>query len=83
MDEGASARCILDEPQERLDPQPNEPTRAQAGRDTLPIRIGPAQQVNGQAKEAQVIAPAKPEPDRPQAPDGFTGDVVEEASHQS
>ena len=54
-----------------------------AGRDTLPIRIGPAQQPNGQAKETQVIAPAKPEPDKPQAPDGFTGDTVEEASHES
>ena len=54
-----------------------------AGRDTLPIRIGPAQQPNGQAKETQVIAPVKPEPHKPQALNGFTGDVVEEASHQS
>jgi hypothetical protein len=54
-----------------------------AGRDTLPIRIGPAQQPNGQAKETQVIAPAKPEADKPQAPGGFTGDAVEEASHES
>ena len=54
-----------------------------AGRDRLPIRIGPAQQPDSQAKETQVIAPAKLEPDKPQAPDGFTGDVVEEASRQS
>ena len=54
-----------------------------AGRDTLPIRIGPAQQPNGQAKETQVTAPAKPEQDKPKALEGFTGDAVEEASHQS
>ena len=54
-----------------------------AGRDTLPIRIGPAQQPDSQAKETQVIALAKREPDKPQAQNGFAGDVVEEASHES
>ena len=54
-----------------------------AGRDTLPIRIGPAQQPNGQAKDMEVTTLAKQQPDALRASAETAVNVAGAEAHES